>query len=143
MRFWDASALVPLCYREESSTGLLSLLQEDKDLVVWWATRVECESAFSRLQRNSNRGFSGLEASRSRLSVIAESWSEIEASDRLRLEAIRLLKAHPLRAADALQLAAALAWVADRKAARDFVCLDRRLSEAAAKEGFRVLPQAS
>lgn len=58
----------------------------------------------------------------------------------LRDRAGRLLAAHPLRTADALQLAAALAWCDDVPRGESFVCLDERLREAARREGFAVLP---
>jgi hypothetical protein len=51
----------------------------------------------------------------------------------------RLLRVHPLRAADSLQLAAALAIAGDDPAELGFVCLDQRLVEAARKEGLDVL----
>jgi hypothetical protein len=54
-------------------------------------------------------------------------------------EAMRLLRVHPLRSADALQLAAALAGADGEPSAREFVCLDARLADAAAREGLRVL----
>jgi hypothetical protein len=57
-----------------------------------------------------------------------------------RLSAETLLARHPLRAADSLQLAAALAWREGHPGAASFVTLDRRLKEAAAIEGFRTLP---
>jgi hypothetical protein len=45
-----------------------------------------------------------------------------------------------LRAADSLQLAAALLWTRGRPAGHDLVCLDERLREVAVSEGFAVLP---
>ena len=58
----------------------------------------------------------------------------------LRDRAGRVLAAHPLRAADALQLAAALQWCDDVPSADSFVCLDDRLRDAARHEGFSILP---
>jgi hypothetical protein len=55
---------------------------------------------------------------------------------------MRLVATHPIRAADAMQLGAALVAVSDRPAGHDFVCGDARLASAAAREGFRVLPEA-
>ena len=46
---------------------------------------------------------------------------------------------HPLRAADALQLGAALVVAENRTAPLTFVTFDRRLAEAAEREGFEVL----
>jgi hypothetical protein len=45
-----------------------------------------------------------------------------------------------LRAADALQLAAALVWCQGDPLQHGFVCLDQRLREAARREGFTALP---
>jgi len=53
----------------------------------------------------------------------------------------RLLEIHPLNAADALQLAFALAWCQERPQGRAFICLDGKLREAARREGFRLLPE--
>jgi len=52
----------------------------------------------------------------------------------------RLLAAHPLRAADALQLAAALVACDERPDVLALVTLDDHLAEAARREGFVVLP---
>jgi len=59
--------------------------------------------------------------------------------EEVRRQARRLLRVHPLRAADALQLGAAIVW-AGRYEGREFVSLDARLREAARLEGFAVLP---
>jgi hypothetical protein len=68
-------------------------------------------------------------------------WVEVEPAAALRERAVRLLSSHNLRAADALQLAAALVWAEERPAGRVFVCLDARLREAARLDGFTVLPE--
>jgi hypothetical protein len=47
---------------------------------------------------------------------------------------------HPLRGADALQLAAALIWRAARQGPHEFACLDQRLRDAASREGFVLAP---
>jgi predicted nucleic acid-binding protein len=60
--------------------------------------------------------------------------------DEVRRRAGRLLSTHVLRAADALQLAAALIYSDENPQEEIFVCLDDRLREAASKEGFRLLP---
>ncbi len=51
-----------------------------------------------------------------------------------------LLEAHPLKAADAFQLAAALKWREGVEADGEFVSLDRRLRDAAFAEGLMVVP---
>jgi hypothetical protein len=70
-------------------------------------------------------------------------WRQIHPIDlvgAVSLRAKRLLARHTLRAADALQLAAALLAADDDPQRLEFVTLDERLAEAARLEGFRVLP---
>lgn len=111
-------------------------------MAVWWAARVECISALARRSREGVLGTTGEEHARRALGMLAGSWSEILPTDRLRTLAERLLAVHPIRAADALQLAAALQWCAGEPIGRPFVCLDQRLREAARREGFVLLPGA-
>ena len=60
-------------------------------------------------------------------------------TDDLRRRAGRLVASHPLRAADALQLAAAQVWCNHRSRGRHFVCWDGSLCDAAQAEGFTVV----
>ena len=70
------------------------------------------------------------------LSDLAGAWAEVTAAARIRERALRALATHPLRAADAVQLAAALVAAEDRPRGHHFVCGDLRLREAATREGF-------
>jgi uncharacterized protein len=45
MKFWDASALIPLCLHERDTTALKSLVQADQSIVAWWGSPIECLSA--------------------------------------------------------------------------------------------------
>jgi hypothetical protein len=74
-----------------------------------------------------------------RLRQLVGGWQEIEASVVLRETAIRFLRVHPLRAADALQLAAAFMAAEERPTSLEMVTLDDRLAEAARKEGFTLV----
>jgi uncharacterized protein len=76
----------------------------------------------------------------SRLAGLASSWSEIPPGERVRDNAVRLVRVHDLRAGDALQLAAALVAAEERPATLELVTLDDRLALAARREGFRILP---
>jgi hypothetical protein len=58
--------------------------------------------------------------------------------ERVKALAVRLLRVHRLRAADALQLAAALAWADGSPQSRTLLTLDDRLATAAEREGFAV-----
>ncbi len=135
MRFWDTSALVPLL-AEEPCTAAAQRLYGETPAIVWWGTPVECASAIARLERDG-----GLTAAQAvdafrRLDALAESWIEIEAGDEVREVARRMLRVHPLRAADALQLAAAWLAAERRPSSLPLVTLDERLRGAAAREGF-------
>lgn len=80
---------------------------------------------------------------RSRLDLLADTWRETRPYDDLRLLASLLSRDHPLKAADALQLAAALRWCEGNTRGAGFVCLDNQLRRAASEEGFDVLPEGS
>jgi predicted nucleic acid-binding protein len=113
-----------------------SLYRTDAGIVAWWGTRVECESAVSRLEREGRLQRRSAHSARERLDRFAATWAEVQPSDPLRDQARRLLRVHDLRAADALQLAAAHAAAEGRPQTLDFVCLDDRLTSAAEREGF-------
>ena len=73
------------------------------------------------------------------LQQIANAWHEVDPTDAIRETAKRFLRVHPLRAADALQLAAAFAASEQQPASLEIVTLDSRLAEVARKEGFGVV----
>ena len=56
MKFWDASALIPLCLQERESPALRKLLHADQSIVAWWASPIECLSALARLRREDALG---------------------------------------------------------------------------------------
>ncbi len=72
------------------------------------------------------------------LSTLAAAWSEVLPTTAVREMALRLLRVLALRAADALQLSAALQWVGGRPRAASLVTRDDRLAIAAEREGFTV-----
>jgi hypothetical protein len=117
-----------------------SLLDKDEDMVVWWATHAECLSALMRRQREGTLAAEAEQKASSVLRVLAAGWSEVQPTEILRRRAERLIAVHPLRSADAFQLAAALVWAQDSPQGLEVVCLDRNLREAASKEGFILLP---
>jgi len=140
VRFWDASAIIPLVLAETSSTTQLAILATDEALAVWWGTRIECNSAIARRVREGEVAGSALPQVRQLLGRLLTRADELRPSEELRMRAERLLDIHPLRAADSLQLAAGLLWAQERPAGREFVCLDGRLREAARREGFSIIP---
>lgn len=137
MRFWDSSAIVPLLAPQPSTPAIEGLLAADAEMLVWWGTPVECVSALARLEREDSMALRDVGMALARLRVLAEAWHEVQPHARVRSRAERLLRVHPLRAADALQLAAAIEVAGGSPA--EFVCLDRRLGEAAARENLAVV----
>ena len=139
MKFWDASAVVPLLIAEESSRRLQALAAKDSAMLVWWASAVECISALARLERDGALNPAAMTLALQRLHKLSAGWHEVDPSDEIRETAARFLRVHALRAADALQLAAAFAAAELRPASLEIVTLDERLANAARKEGFVVL----
>ncbi len=137
--FWDTSALVPLCCHQAASAAVRRLAQRYRRMLVWWGTRVEANGALARLHRDGALSESALVESRSRLVVLSRSWAELLPVERVREYAEDLLSRYNIRAADAMQLAAALVWCEGRPQRRVFVCLDERLSEVASRMGFEVV----
>lgn len=136
MNFWDSSAVVPLLVAESSRDRLLALLQGDEQTLVWWGTPVECTSAISRREREGHLTTASASEAVHRLRAMLSAWNEVQPSSRVRDCAQRLLRVHPLRAADALQLAAAVVAADGDPASLGFVSLDERLRLAAQREGF-------
>lgn len=139
MRFWDTSAVVPLLLQQEATARVTGLLSDDPEIVAWWGTPVECASAAARLRREERLTVAEEERALELLSRLRDSWLEVLPSEVVRERAFRLLRVHPLKAADALQLAAARVWARDAPGA-ELVTFDERLALAARLEGFRVLP---
>lgn len=139
MRFWDASALIPLLVEEPGRERMLARLEEDGEVLSWWGTPVEIASAMARREREKLLTSDEVSSTLAALRALAESWHEIVPSDSVRRTAQRLLRSHPLRAADSLQLAAALIAADHDPASLEIVCLDERLTLAARREGFTVL----
>jgi predicted nucleic acid-binding protein len=140
MRFWDSSVIIPLCLQERPSEAIIRLMKEDEDIVVWWMTHSECLSALSRRNREGVLTSDDERKARAVLDVLPSGWSEVQPTEMVRQRAERLLSIHPLRTADAFQLAAALIWSQETPRGLEFVCLDNNLRESALKEGFSLQP---
>jgi predicted nucleic acid-binding protein len=108
-------------------------------MLVWFLTRLEVIAALARRARESSLTPTELHKSKEQPAVLEQGWSEGIATERVRDRAYRLLENDPLRAADSLQLAAALIASEDNPQGLGFVTFDQRLGAAAEKEGFTVL----
>ncbi len=139
MRFWDTSALVPLLLEQPATAGMRSLLEADPEMAAWWGTPVECASAAARLRREECLSAEDETRVLDLLRQLQDAWLEVLPSHDVRSAAMRILRLHSLKAADALQLAAARVWAGEEPDAA-FVTLDERLALAARLEGFRVVP---
>lgn len=135
MRFWDASALVPLWLVQPQTAEARSLYDQDAEIAVWWGTLIECVSAIARGARDGILDRAEAASARTLLDALSERWYEIPPAAVVREHAVRLLDLHPLRAADSLQLAAGLEW-AGTDPAGEFVTFDERLKAAARLEGL-------
>lgn len=140
MRFWDASAIVPLFVEEDASPTVRAIAQGTTELAVWWSTVVECAGALARRERRGETDPDQVALARSTLGALAARWIEIPPTDTLRQSAHHLVLRYDIRTADAFQLAAALAASDRDPQSMPLVTLDARLAAAARGEGFTVLP---
>lgn len=133
--FWDASALVPLCI-PQAPTPALKAIYRRFSVVWWWGTPVEIASGLARLLRMQKITPEEWREARAYAEQLARSSSSVFPSDSLLASAIDLVTRYDLRAGDALQLAAALAWCENKPSGCTFLTLDQRLRDAALLCGF-------
>jgi uncharacterized protein len=139
MKFWDSSALVPLLVDEDGTKSMRPRVKTGSDVWVWALTAVEVTSALWRRRRSGALDDTQLVQALSGLKDLEAAWSVVADVDRVEARARRLLGVHGIRAADALQLAAALVACNEQPGRLPFVTLDDRLAQAALAEGFEVL----
>ena len=84
-----------------------------------------------------------MQSASERLDALGLTWAEVQPSDQVRALASRLLRVHVLRAADALQVAAALVAAEGHPGSLTLVSLDDRRALAAEREGLRVVRPAA
>jgi len=133
--FWDSSALIPLCV-SQPMTDTARWLEERYGIVAWWATQVEIISGLTRLERMGQITHERFLVGKQIAREIVQDWHSVGSTKSIALDACSLLELYPLRAADALQLAAALEWCEGNPKGQVFLTFDQRLAEAAAKAGF-------
>ena len=138
MNFWDTSALVALGVDETHRPPALRILEADDRMAVWWGAEVEYVASISRREREGSLSTEEVSEHLLRLHALSQVWYEVQPGRRIKTLAQRLLRVHPLRAADSLQLAAALASAEEDPSSIGFVCFDARLNQAASREGFRI-----
>lgn len=77
MKFWDTSAVVPLCIQEAGTETVRNILEHDTSLVLWWGTRTECSSAFMRRVREGQLTQSDVRVARRALDAVTQAGMEI------------------------------------------------------------------
>ena len=138
MRFWDSSAVVPLIVAQPASSQADAWLSEDPELALWTLTAVEVTSALRRLVRENQLAERDANTAEARVDELAKTCHLVVNVEAVKSQARRLLRLHSLRAAEAMQLGAALEWAGGHPTGRLFVTLDAQLARVAAREGFRV-----
>ncbi len=88
MRFWDASAVVPLTVSEPHSRRLDEIFARGS-LVVWWGTAAEVASALARRERSGQLAPADSTESFALLDFLAGAWREVPPSRTLRQAAAR------------------------------------------------------
>ena len=140
MRFWDSSALLPLFVDQPSTRALRTWTEDGDGVAVWVLSDVELRSGLARLVREGGITVLGVQEVAEKIEALLDRSYVIDSIAAVSSRAKRLLMVHPLRAADALQLAAALVACEDAPEGFELLSLDERLSEAARREGFKVRP---
>lgn len=138
MRFWDSSAVVPLLVEQAPSSRVAAWVAEDEAMVLWTLTPIEVVSAVRRLVRDHALDEEVAHQAEARLDTLVRGCHQIIDIESVKSLARRLLRLHALRAFDALQLGAALAWAEGDPPGRTLHTLDTRLGIAARREGFTV-----
>jgi predicted nucleic acid-binding protein len=136
--FWDSSSLIPLCVKQRT-TPIAQALSTQYMIAAWWSTPVEMRSAFARLHRMGQLTLSEHVQAQILLDKMRSDWLEVHPTEPLREQAERLVERFPLKAADAQQLAATLAWCVGRPKGRAFISGDSQLLDAARQLGFQVI----
>lgn len=140
MKFWDASAVVPLIVREEKTEYCVKKFRSDEDVLVWTLSKIEVLSALCRRFRENSLNEGAFELAKDRMNDFFDMVFEVVSISKVKERALRLLQVHPLKSADALQLAAVLVSTEEDPSRLPIICFEERLSRAARCEGFIVNP---
>lgn len=139
VNFWDTSGIMALVVDEPRRMFARSILEGDDRMAVWWGSSIEYVSAVSRRIRDGTLKEDQIAALVHYLEELSRRWCEVQPDSKIKESAQTLVLRYPLRAADSLQLAAALAIAENDPGSIGFVCFDARLNAAANQEGFTVL----
>lgn len=138
--YLDTSALVKLLIDEPGLEAVNRLWPGVGDRYVSLVGYAELRAAVARAVRAQRVGLAASGEMRRMLEAMWQQLVGIQLDEGLVRHAADLAEQHGLGALDAIHLASALT-VTTRSRRPAFVTFDQRLREAAAAEGFRVLPE--
>jgi predicted nucleic acid-binding protein len=130
--------VVLLLVEQQASARAAAWARDDHGIVLWTLTPVEVASALRRLVREGALAEQDAQVAERRMDEFVRASQVIIDLEPVKALATRLLRLHPLRAFDALQLGAALHWVEGHPQGHTLHTLDTRLALAAQREGFLV-----
>jgi predicted nucleic acid-binding protein len=139
MRFFDSSALAKRYIRAEGTSDVNRWLRDSRSATCR-LTEAELSSAFARRVREGTMSTAARVAALGRLHDDLRRIHVVELAPVVVTRVHALLTRYALRAADSLQLAAALCLAEGLGRPIDFVVYDERLADAARAEQLRVLP---
>jgi uncharacterized protein len=139
LRYWDASALMPLFIDEAKSAFSRELFKADREILTWEMSWVELISVVERRAREGSLRLEQRVEVLTKVHRFFEGVALVNDLEAVRVQSFSLLARYALRAADAQQLAAASVAANGKPNALAFVCFDAKLADAASREGFQVI----
>lgn len=137
--FLDASALAKRYVEEAGSPVVLEFLSKGP-CAVSRLSEVEVASALCRRHREKELGVAQRDTALAALKADCQDLYVVEITPFVTARSAELLVRHPLRAADALQLASCLELRDElRELGTRMLAFDQRLLEAAAREGLPIV----
>ncbi len=137
--YLDSSALIKRYVRERGSAVVHRLFESHSPLLVSSIALAESLAALARKRDDGSLREGGYRRARRAMTEEWRALSVVALSEEVQRVVAALLDRVAVRGMDAIQLASAL-WVRERvDPALRFFCSDRRLGDAAAREGLQVI----
>ena len=137
--FLDSSALAKRYLREPGTDEVLGWMDRHP-VVISRLAQVEIASALARLTREESLTREAAEAAYAALVHDVPHFDVVELSASVTHRAMALLREHPLRSLDAIQLASCIEFTQRSGLETTLITYDRRLAEIARLEGVLVVP---
>ncbi|HUP23399.1 MAG TPA: type II toxin-antitoxin system VapC family toxin [Thermoanaerobaculia bacterium] len=137
--FLDASALVKRYVEEDRSCVVREVFQVGVPVAISRQSIAEVATALCRRCRDGDLLPADRDAVLDALALDESTFHVVELTDDVTRESIQLLRRHPLRAGDAVQLASCVVLARELGTELRFVAFDDSLSRAARSEGLTVI----